>query len=128
MKRFFIILSIAFLCTTSFAQKRWSVVSTFTEGFDPYFLNENFGFLASSGSGSLLRTTNAGKTWTNISGSLGTGVFGIGQIYFESANHIYLSSNGNDAIYESFDGGITWKSLHYVSPQGIYAVNGVLYD
>jgi len=96
--------------------------------FDPYFLNENYGFVAFPFCGSISRTTNGGKTWMNIKYDFGSGQNGIFQMFFESSNHIYLSSGIYRSIYESLDSGITWKDISPSSGSGIYVAHGIIFD
>ncbi len=74
------------------------------------FINENTGFIA--GSSGLLKTTDAGDTWTAINNGSGS----LSSVYFIDSLIGYASGGHYSKIFKTTDGGNTWnlqKSLNY---------------
>ncbi|MDR3370964.1 YCF48-related protein [Rhodoferax sp.] len=99
-----------------------------------YLRNVAFGSntlgLATSYSGALMRTTDAGVTWSPVSTAF-TGVGAIPEFYdiaFADANTAIIvggeAISSTDKIWRSIDGGITWSEV-YSSPSGSYYLSEV---
>jgi hypothetical protein len=132
------ILLLSFYSSATFAQQdRWHIVSTFSDPndiyFDPWFLNEKYGFVSMQGGrGTLWRTDDSAKTWTQVTNDTypsGTFVGWIYNLFYLTPSHLYLSIDVSAPfkIFESTDSGKYWKMLCNAPSRDIYVNNGVLY-
>lgn len=68
-------------------------------------------FLVGGGDGAVLKTTDAGETWS-LSGLRSGNGFGVSGIAFLGGDTVFASaSQVNDVVYRSLDGGDTWTAL-----------------
>lgn len=77
-------------------------------------------YLASTASGGLWRTTNAGVTWTPIFDREGSYAIGVVELAPSDENIIWVGTGENnsqrsaafgDGVYKSTDGGKSWKNM-----------------
>jgi hypothetical protein len=149
----YLILSIAFAVCTIFisreskAQLHWKIVGHFNSDLNPYFVNENWGFLYSASRGpggarasdriEMYRTSNGGVSWTQLM-PMNFGMSGgVTDMCFVSEFHGYaavstvtgvggggagLGYGTGGGVYETFDGGDSWKKITapYVSAMSVY--------
>ena len=85
------------------------------------YSGEHYGFIISSSSGALFKSTNSGLNWINVPNTLGAGTFN--SIYFLDKNtgwgyYIY-NIRPSEFIYTS-DGGLNWMT-QYVDIQRDYS-------
>ncbi|MFI5263174.1 MAG: choice-of-anchor D domain-containing protein [Candidatus Kapaibacterium sp.] len=112
-------------------QPHWAIVNTPSFGIskhiNPYFLNENIGFIfVTTAAEPFYRTTNGGVSWKAIS----IPPFVINQIYFLSISHGYIAAS--DGVLETNDTGITWKNIYpgtytysvYAAGKSVFATTG----
>jgi len=121
MCRSFIIATILGCVSPLFGQGSWTPFITNVNGNNPnsaVFLNEQYGFVSTSGG--TFRTTDSGKTWVhiNLAGSIGKN-----QFYFYTPSNIFF--NGE---LESTDSGMTWRTLVQSSDGQLYIKNGIFFD
>jgi hypothetical protein len=130
----FLLVSISASSTFS-QQDRWHIISTFSdpndEFFDPWFLNEKYGFITTQSRGTVWRTDDSAKTWTQATNDRLSYSFPgyIYNIFFNSPSHLYLCASDITPyqIFESTDSGKYWKKLCDAPNRDIYVHNGVLY-
>lgn len=84
-------------------------------GRDFYFLNPNTGFLCGSAIGSssfkVMKTTDAGNTWTEVTNSGTLGTLNFYSVYASDENNIKVASvSGN--IYITSDAGTSWSTVN----------------
>lgn len=70
--------------------------------------------------GKLYRSTDAGDTWTDITGALPKGVLDV-EVDPENSDNIYVTTNIY-GVYKSTDGGETWMSLENFPFVGVYDI------
>lgn len=81
----------------------------------------NTGYIYTTNGNSIWRTTNAGGTWTNITGTIntnGTGILGISVSPYDE-NLVWMCLGGytsNMKVYFSSDAGTTWTNASYGLP------------
>jgi hypothetical protein len=130
----FLLVSISASSTFS-QQDRWQIISTFSdpndEFFDPWFLNEKYGFVTTQSRGTVWRTDDSAKTWTQATNDRLSYSFPgyIYNIFFNSPSHLYLCAGEviPHQIFESTDSGKYWKKLCDAPNRDIYVHNGILY-
>jgi photosystem II stability/assembly factor-like uncharacterized protein len=64
---------------------------------------------ASYGGGQVLKTTNFGTNWTNITGNLP--LVPVNDLFIDPANTIHIYAGNDLGVYWSDDGGATWVKL-----------------
>ncbi|HEY0427474.1 MAG TPA: YCF48-related protein [Pyrinomonadaceae bacterium] len=115
-----LILFVILLCFQG-AKANWvkQNANTFAWLLDVYFLNEKTGWISGSG-GTLLATTDGGKTWKKQTGITEDT---IRQIYFSDAQNGWLlcernifnrGSNSSSYILRTSDGGANWERMEIV--------------
>ena len=82
-----------------------SVTTMDLEGI--YFLNPNLGWCV-GWSGTILRTTNGGKTWTPINSDAAS--WSLNTVYFRDEKNGWATGFAGELL-SSNDGGLTWKAL-----------------
>jgi photosystem II stability/assembly factor-like uncharacterized protein len=98
--------------TTSYSQ-RWEKIQNLPAAYkDNYWLDifylapQNTHGWACGFNGMVVRTTNAGQTW---SGSIVPGAYHLEHIHFPTTQIGYTS--GPDGLFKSKDGGISWEEI-----------------
>lgn len=81
---------------------------------DVFFLNENLGWAARGGNGTVFKTTNGGTTWTEQIVSSQTGQY-FRNIEFLNENIGFLGTLNNN-FYKTTNGGTTWTKVNNISP------------
>ncbi|MEI8081078.1 MAG: YCF48-related protein, partial [Actinomycetes bacterium] len=92
--------------TTSDGGNFWTtpMVGTTATYQTSYFIDANHGWAAGT-NGTIIRTTDAGQTWT----TLASGITTWRSIHFADANNGWVVGDGG-AIQHTIDGGVTWTS------------------
>ena len=85
--------------------------------FSVFFTSPDTGYLAGM-NGTILKTTNAGITWTPQNS--GTGEF-LHSVYFPKANTGYVAGS-NGTIIKTTNAGITWTPLNSGTSEFLYSV------
>jgi photosystem II stability/assembly factor-like uncharacterized protein len=80
--------------------------------------------MSGQGAAHVFFTTNAGQTWTNISGALPDMPVNAGVIIEGGSNHFFIGADVG--VFETTDGGLTWT----ISPSGLpnAVVNDLSYN
>ena len=78
-----------------------------------FFLNNTTGFI--SGKKLFRKTTDGGKTWSEVMGSLSEN---INDVCFTNGNEGYAASD-NGKYFKSVDGGKTWQSMQSVTTDNL---------
>lgn len=81
---------------------------------DVFFLNENLGWAARGGNGTVFKTTNGGSTWTEQFVSSQTGQY-FRNIEFLNENIGFLGTLNNN-FYKTTNGGTSWTKVNNISP------------
>jgi len=81
---------------------------------DVFFLNENLGWAARGGNGTVFKTINGGTTWTEQMVSSQTGQY-FRNIEFLNENIGFLGTLNNN-FYKTINGGISWTKVNNISP------------
>ncbi|MGD1845255.1 MAG: YCF48-related protein [Salibacteraceae bacterium] len=87
-----------------------------------FFLDAQTGYIGSD-QGVMLKTTDAGLTWNNITTTInGVGVSSIGLIYFINANQGFIA--GFNYLKATTDGGQNWSDVASFDPNpgGLYQI------
>lgn len=74
----------------------------------------------------ILRSTNAGATWTNVLPKLSSDLFAVQKIRFDPTNSNTIFACATDGLYRSTDGGTNWTRIwtqDYVSDVVINPLN-----
>jgi hypothetical protein len=74
----------------------------------------------------ILKTTNAGATWTNVLPKLSSDLFAVQRIRFDPTNSNTIFACATDGLYRSTDGGNNWTRIwtqDYVSDVVINPLN-----
>lgn len=79
---------------------------------DVFFLNENLGWAARGGNGTVFKTTNGGTTWTEQIVSTQTGQY-FRNIEFLNENVGFVGTLNNN-FYKTTNGGATWSKVNIV--------------
>ncbi|WP_379964949.1 YCF48-related protein [Epilithonimonas sp. UC225_85] len=79
---------------------------------DVFFLNENLGWAARGGNGTVFKTTNGGSTWTEQFVSSATGQY-FRNIEFLNENIGFLGTLNNN-FYKTTNGGTTWTKVSLI--------------
>ena len=72
---------------------------------DVFFINENIGWIVGA-QGKVIKTTNGGNNWQNVSLNTSTS---LSSIWFVSSE-IGFIVGGNGTVYKTTDGGLNWSS------------------
>ena len=117
MKKF--LLSFLFIAGLASAQTyNWKLLSSppSTTGRydDVFFLNENLGWAARGGNGTVFKTTNGGASWTEQFVSSATGQY-FRNIEFLNENIGFLGTLNNN-FYKTTNGGTTWTRVNNIAP------------
>lgn len=85
----------------------WDTLSTGVTNYfnDIYFTDSNNGVIGCVNDGLILKTSNAGQTWTQVANPAGTSA--IGEFSFYDTNNGYACTLGGK-IVKTTDGGSTW--------------------
>jgi hypothetical protein len=78
-------------------------------------------WLCGTGTSGFWRTTDAGRTWTQVS-TTGTAASGGGRPYYTAMGVVYAA--GRENLIRSSDDGVTWTSIVPVSSAGYQSVIG----
>lgn len=81
---------------------------------DVFFLNENIGWAARGGNGTVFKTTNGGVSWTEQIVSSTTGQY-FRNIEFLNENIGFVGTLNNN-FYKTVNGGTTWAKVNNISP------------
>lgn len=81
---------------------------------DVFFLNENLGWAARGGNGTVFKTTNGGVSWTEQIVSSTTGQY-FRNIEFLNENVGFLGTLNNN-FYKTINGGTTWTRVNNITP------------
>ncbi|WDF48355.1 photosystem II stability/assembly factor-like protein [Chryseobacterium sp. KACC 21268] len=81
---------------------------------DVFFLNENIGWAARGGNGTVFKTTNGGVSWTEQIVSSTTGQY-FRNIEFLNENIGFVGTLNNN-FYKTVNGGTTWTKVNNISP------------
>lgn len=76
---------------------------------DPVDANTFYITRASYGGGQVIKTTDFGATWTNVSGNLPS--VPVNDLFIDPANTSHLYAGNDFGVYWSNDGGSTWTKL-----------------
>ncbi len=76
---------------------------------DPVSANTFYITRASYGGGQVIKSTDFGTTWTNVSGNLPT--VPVNDLFIDPANTSHLYAGNDFGVYWSNDGGTTWTKL-----------------
>ncbi len=126
-KSSFLIFIISFCFGTSATAQTWEVITNVTNKNlnSVHFPSEQVGY-AVGDDGTLLKTTDGGSLWTNLSNNLNISK-DIHSLFFTSENIGFIV--GYETFYRTIDGGATWikvtdgigdcifTSVHFISPQ-----------
>lgn len=117
MKKLFI--PFLFIAGLTFAQtynwKSLSVPPSTTGRYDDvFFLNENLGWAARGGNGTVFKTTNGGVSWTEQTVSSATGQY-FRNIEFLNENIGFVGTL-NSNFYKTTNGGTTWTRVNNITP------------
>jgi len=77
-------------------------------------------FFPSLGGGKLYKSTDAGSTWNDITGTLPKGILDI-EVDPTDSNIVYVTTNVNRA-FKSTDGGATWSDMEGLPYIGAYDI------
>ena len=98
-----------YLLKTANAGQTWQLINLNTpDNVRPtgiFFLNNTTGFI--SGEKLFIKTTDGGKTWSEVMGSVSEN---INYLSFKNADEGYATSD-NGKYFKSVDGGNTWQSM-----------------
>ncbi|UCC11645.1 MAG: T9SS type A sorting domain-containing protein [candidate division WOR-3 bacterium] len=92
-----------------------------------HFINEDRGWAVGGWGGSsflVLRTTNGGATWQNL--SFGTNAYSVADVYFTDSLHGWICGRDNTLephIHHTTDGGTSWT--RQIVPAGAGAVDAI---
>ena len=81
---------------------------------DVFFLNENLGWAARGGNGTVFKTTNGGVSWTEQTVSSTTGQY-FRNIEFLNENIGFVGTLNNN-FYKTTNGGTTWTKVSNIVP------------
>ncbi|MFI5264739.1 MAG: WD40/YVTN/BNR-like repeat-containing protein, partial [Candidatus Kapaibacterium sp.] len=122
---------LSFFSNPAIGQTHWSIVNRPSFGtakhINPYFLNENIGFIfVTTDPMPFYKTTNGGTSWTAV----GIPAVVINQIYFISISHGYIAASSG--VLETTDTGTTWKNIYpgtytysvYAAGNTVFATTG----
>lgn len=126
MKNIFVFLFLLILNSNLFCQNGW--YTQFTSQYeinDLYFVNENTGYAAGD-SGLVVKTTNGGSNWINIST---TPTHNLYSVHFINANTGYVAGGYrtfggssyyySGSVYKTTNGGTNWV---VIGASGVYAM------
>lgn len=71
----------------------------------------------------ILKTTNAGQTWTNVYPKNSSSLFGIQKVKFDPNNGNKVYACATDGLYRSLDGGNTWTNIYPATFVSDIAIN-----
>jgi photosystem II stability/assembly factor-like uncharacterized protein len=81
---------------------------------DVFFLNENLGWAARGGNGTVFKTINGGQSWTEQTVSSTTGQY-FRNIEFLNENIGFVGTLNNN-FYKTTNGGTTWTRVNNITP------------
>lgn len=98
----------------------WDVVCTATGWVSFFYFTDSKNGYATVNNGSVLKTTDGGKTWTSL--GLGENLWGSG-IYFFSKDTGFVGgkTDGEAAIFKTVNAGVSWEPI--VSSNMIYRLS-----
>ena len=123
MKQFklLVILMVLFFATNMFAQT-WTAQTNPITGRDinsGFAVDTNICFMCGATTsqtlGYVIRTTNGGTTWTNITGSMPTSTVGLYTVTATSALNVWTGAS-DGSLYHTTDGGTTWTYVSLPTP------------
>jgi len=120
MKKFiYEVLCFTFLSSAAAAQSGWIQQNSGVTAalMSVFFVDSNTGFIAGTGNGTILKTTNGGTNWSNL--SLGTGN-SFNSIFFVQSTG-YVVGNGG-MIYKTINSGLSWVEQTSGTTFGLYSV------
>lgn len=123
MKKLLFALFISIIAYPLFSQ--WTLLNSGTANnlYSVHFITDSIGFVAGA-NGTVLKTTNAGDTWTDIYPDNTD----LNSVFAIDEDTIYV---GGDGLYKTTDGGLTWIDLNVQMQisniQFFDAQNGIFY-
>jgi photosystem II stability/assembly factor-like uncharacterized protein len=103
---------------SSYAQWAQQESGTAFDLFSVYFIDANTGYVAGD-HGTILKTTNGGSTWTDLSLSM---INPLEFVHFSDVNNGLIATNNSFAILKTTNGGTTW-STQTISAYGIFSIS-----
>jgi len=118
----FAILMLFTMASSAFAQGTWTTQTNPVSGVDvnsASAVDANICWMCGASSnttlGYVIRTTNGGTTWTNVTGDMSSSTFGLYTISALSADEAWVGAS-DGGVYHTTNGGAHWAFVTLPSP------------